>query len=43
MNRLRKDINRFLIEGINRLRKEINSLLSKGISNICLKVTIEKN
>ena len=43
MNRLRKEINRFLIEGINRLRKEINSLLSKGISNICLKVTIEKN
>ena len=28
---------------INRLRKETNRLLSKGMSNICLKVTIEKN
>ena len=41
--RLRKEINRLFSKGINRLRKEIDRLLSKGMSNICLKVTIEKN
>ena len=49
INRLRKEINRLLSEGIflmplreiNRFRNEVNRLLSKGMSNIYLKVTIE--
>ena len=49
INRLRKEINRLLREGIflmplreiNRFRNEVNRLLSKGMSNIYLKVTIE--
>ena len=41
--RLRKKINRLLSKGIDSLRKEIGTLLSKGVSNICFKVTIEKN
>ena len=32
-----------VLNEINRLRKEINRLLSKGMSDICLKVTIDKN
>ena len=39
----RKEINRLLNKAINRLRKETNSFLSNRMSNICLKVTIEKN
>ena len=31
------------VKEINRFLKEINRLLSKGMSNICLKITIEKN
>ena len=41
--RLRKKINRLLSTGIDSLRKRIGTLLSKGMSNICFKVTIEKN
>ena len=42
-NILKKEIDGLLCRGINRLRKEINRLLSKEMSNICLKVTFEKN
>ena len=31
------------VKEINSFLKEINRLLSKGMSNICLKITIEKN
>ena len=42
-NRWGKEINRLLKKWTNSLRKEINRLISEGMSNICLKVTIQKN